>query len=809
MNLRCLRTFLLGGVLAGALTFLGAPAAHAVGESPTVDGDLTDLIAAVNANLGSDKGGFAFVDPASDVFTGTCAYVNGYDIVKSYAYFRLKDGSGAYVPNNVTLYLGWEVTGNIGDVDGDGNADTFDSGGPGTGCALSDGGGNTGCASGIGVGESYSILLNLNCSGADDLRLGVSNNKVGILTAGGDLQTEIVGGVFCRNGHFLELSIPHYETLLQAPALQAIGATLCQANLRMVANAGDDLLAEDTTPVQQLRIPGSITITKTPTPQDACPGSEISWSIEVCNNGICPFSTVTVTDTLDAGLTYKGDDQGSSQGPNAQIRVWTFSNLNPGACKTDLLIATVDAPCAAAVLNNNVGVEAVEPASPCSQLAEAATAHANAKVNCAQPSVGIDKHVGTPSISPGQTTLITLTISNPGGTALHAVSVCDKLDAGVSFDAAQAIGGTCATLLFSNTLNGDGTRTICFNPFDLAKGASCTITYLVGCETSGTHPDTATVVAYCPGDDDQKFPVTARDQDSFLCQGGGSCPRTVGYWAAQCAQKQNGSTKFSKNNVNKIAECVDGKVQIFSWPGGGFNAFDGFCAIITPDKPMNCKKQALRQFAGLLANACVGELKFLASNGDSVFLNLSDPSPCKDFGPTLGDLINGIDQALVQLKNENADPQDPRYCAIVECADGINNGRTIRVAPGCSEGTGTSGLNRGTTGGDLGLDSFDAGSVQPGKVELYKPIPNPFANSTEIAYAVGGSGQDVQIGIYDVAGRLVRSLVHEFRAPGQYQVSWNGQDEGGRSVVHGVYFLRAYVGGQRMAAGSSRILYLR
>ena len=521
MNLRWMRSPLLGVMLVGALFCCSAVPAHAVGETPTVDGDLTDLIAAVNANLGSENGGFAFTDPASDVFTGTCTYINGYDIVKSYAYFRLKDGSGAFVPSNVSLFLGWEVTGQIGDVDGNGNADSFDENGPGTGCALSDGGGNTGCASGIGVGESYSILLNLNCSGTDDLRLGVSNNKVGILTAGGDLLTEIPGATFCRVGHFLEVFIPHYETLLEAPGLVAIGADLCKANLRMVSNAGDDLLAEDTTPSLQLRVPPSIAITKLPASQDACPGTNVSWTIQVCNDGICPFATVTVLDTLDAGLTYVSDDKGSVQGANAQIRSWTFSNLNPGQCVSISLTAKVNAPCAAAVLKNNVGVEAVEPASPCNAIAEAASAHASALVNCSQPDVSIQKLVSPSPISPGQETTVTLTIANTGSSALNPINVCDKLDAGVSFNAGQAIGGSCGVTLLSNVLNADGTRTVCFSPFSLALGASCTISYKVGCVTSGAHADTATVVALCSGS--QEGAITKRAQSSFVC----ACPADV------------------------------------------------------------------------------------------------------------------------------------------------------------------------------------------------------------------------------------------------------------------------------------------
>src|SRR5262249_49730827 len=54
---------------------------------------------------------------------------------------------------------------------------------------------------------------------------------------------------------------------------------------------------------------------------------------------------------------------------------------------------------------------------------------------------------------------------------------------------------------------------------------------------------------------------------------GGSCPRTVGYWSAQCAQKGNGSTKYSASAVTAIAACIDARVDIFNWS----DDFAGFC----------------------------------------------------------------------------------------------------------------------------------------------------------------------------------------------------------------------------------------
>jgi uncharacterized repeat protein (TIGR01451 family) len=153
---------------------------------------------------------------------------------------------------------------------------------------------------------------------------------------------------------------------------------------------------------------------------------------------------------------------------------------------------------------------------------------------------------------------------------------------------------------------------------------------------------------------------------------------------------------------------------------------------------------------------------------------------------------------------------------VVFTAAGYLDGGNIQIHD-CKHATQTSAPTRrgggstlSTNGtGDATSTDVSAAGAAAQVLELYRPTPNPFSNTTSFAYQVSGSeSQRVQIGIYNVAGRLVRELVNETKAPGQYQTVWNGQDQGGVSVTHGVYFIRAYVGGVRVDT-ASRILYLR
>jgi len=71
--------------------------------------------------------------------------------------------------------------------------------------------------------------------------------------------------------------------------------------------------------------------------------------------------------------------------------------------------------------------------------------------------------------------------------------------------------------------------------------------------------------------------------------------------------------------------------------------------------------------------------------------------------------------------------------------------------------------------------------------ELMGNAPNPFDRTTDVAYRVS-SPTLVQLRVYDVAGRLVKSL-HEGIAPvGAYTAKWDGTDERGHLVPSGVYF---------------------
>jgi photosystem II stability/assembly factor-like uncharacterized protein len=64
--------------------------------------------------------------------------------------------------------------------------------------------------------------------------------------------------------------------------------------------------------------------------------------------------------------------------------------------------------------------------------------------------------------------------------------------------------------------------------------------------------------------------------------------------------------------------------------------------------------------------------------------------------------------------------------------------------------------------------------------------PNPFNPTTSIAYDLPAEA-DVTLRIYDVSGRLVRTLVDARQPAGPHSIMWDGRTDAGRPLASGVY----------------------
>jgi len=102
--------------------------------------------------------------------------------------------------------------------------------------------------------------------------------------------------------------------------------------------------------------------------------------------------------------------------------------------------------------------------------------------------------------------------------------------------------------------------------------------------------------------------------------------------------------------------------------------------------------------------------------------------------------------------------------------------RDIFVAKFADIATGISSMRIGNT---LRLDAY----------------PNPFNPVTAVTYFVPNLGL-VDLRIYDVEGRLIRTLVRDVRDFGEHTATWDGLDGRGVAVSSGIFFVRLEAGGQ-------------
>jgi N-acetylmuramoyl-L-alanine amidase len=102
------------------------------------------------------------------------------------------------------------------------------------------------------------------------------------------------------------------------------------------------------------------------------------------------------------------------------------------------------------------------------------------------------------------------------------------------------------------------------------------------------------------------------------------------------------------------------------------------------------------------------------------------------------------------------------------------------------------------------VDVQEPATVLPSAFKLYQNYPNPFNRSTErsrrspettIRYQIPGKSHRVNLIVYDVMGKKVRTLVDAEQPAGEYLRHWDGKDENGTEVASGIYIYKLLAGG--------------
>ena len=83
----------------------------------------------------------------------------------------------------------------------------------------------------------------------------------------------------------------------------------------------------------------------------------------------------------------------------------------------------------------------------------------------------------------------------------------------------------------------------------------------------------------------------------------------------------------------------------------------------------------------------------------------------------------------------------------------------------------------------------------PAEFQLRDNFPNPFNPSTIITYDLAVNGF-VDLSIYNVVGKKVKTIVNQNETAGRKITTWYGRDDAGNALSAGMYFYRLTAGGK-------------
>lgn len=106
---------------------------------------------------------------------------------------------------------------------------------------------------------------------------------------------------------------------------------------------------------------------------------------------------------------------------------------------------------------------------------------------------------------------------------------------------------------------------------------------------------------------------------------------------------------------------------------------------------------------------------------------------------------------------------------------------------------------------ELGASGRETGTPRVWVTALAAPWPNPARGSATIEFGLAHDDR-VDLAIYSVDGRRVKTLVSGVREAGSWRVAWDGGDESGRPAAPGLYYAQLHAGGARF---TRRLVLLR
>jgi hypothetical protein len=263
-----------------------------------------------------------------------------------------------------------------------------------------------------------------------------------------------------------------------------------------------------------------------------------------------------------------------------------------------------------------------------------------------------------------------------------------------------------------------------------------------------------------------------------------ACPRPASWWARQCRRDGDRHVLLDAASVAAVAQCVDERGAVFAWADAG----SGFCRAIRASDNADLRQRTLRQYAAVLANLCATQAAMAQRGGTRFGLGPDVKLAWSSTSRTVGEWASAAGSELASL--QGASLKDKRvkgaYRRIFTEAWEIGHGvgmKTSCPVPQDGEGEDSSVLAA------LGPDATDAADLAP------VATPNPFHGAARLTFTVpDAAGADVELAVFDVAGRRMASLARGWLGAGPHVLQWDGRGLDGARARAGMYFVRGRIG---------------
>ncbi len=499
-----------------------------------------------------------------------------------------------------------------------------------------------------------------------------------------------------------------------------------------------------------------VELTANCSPEFACPGTPVTVSGQATN---CSADAETIV------VTYNGQSQNLGVVQPGQSAAYS-SQATMGECTPGQNVTFA----VSALATNDCG-EASDEAS-CS-------------VECRGPQIDVENSAEA-EVASGDGIHYVITLTNPSQTvALENIELCADLCSGATWV------GDASPAPASQPANGAAGGTVCWNIPSLAPGASMTFTYTmiaVGGGEQCTDDVTCHNVARAHG-----FCGSARADDEDAVDTLIPCERGLCRFTGGGTLNENGDGHGRKQHSfgGNVSPCPTG---------------DG----TTGDSWQHIKRDGNKILFNFHSwEPCITSCSIVPPGPCSP--NHGETTRADWSGPAKYSLGSGSRErdayfeAVIIDHNEGACNRGQRDEYGITVWDSETNEIVFHIP---LQETDTGNLQIHHTPRRL----FAAPGTLPAPVEgqltgvelLGRPYPNPFGASMSFGYEVpSGDAQAVEIGVYNVAGRLITRLASEVQSPGRYTVRWDGKDAAGVSMAPGVYFLKSKVG---QAESTSRLL---